>query len=261
MHDETFFTVAIVDDEPLARKRIRDLLRDHSELRIVAEAGTVREAVEVIEREHPDVLFLDVQLSDGTGFDVLGDLKEPFSGVTVFVTAYDQHAVRAFDVHAVDYLLKPLKAERFEQTIARAKEMLLAGGAGRMSRLTELLTGLRKETGVGSQPRRLAITLEDDRVILLQVAEIDWIESAGNYVRLHVGAASHLFRESLTALETRLDPGQFVRIHRSTIVNLDRVRELEPNAYGDYVVHLEGGARLGLSRRYRERISLLLGRL
>jgi len=238
------FTVAIVDDEPLARKRIRDLLREHADVRIVGESASVADAVDLLGREHPDIAFLDVQLGDGTGFDILTRLREPFSGIAIFITAYDQHAVRAFEVHATDYLLKPLRRDRFEQTLARARDTLVATAGAPAHR-----------------PRRLAVTVEGDRVVLLQVSDIDWIESAGNYVRLHIGSASHLFRESMAALERKLDPEVFVRIHRSAIVNLDRVRELEPNAYGDYILRLHTGAELALSRRYRDRISLLLGKL
>ncbi len=245
MRDPQLFTVAIVDDEPLARKRIRDLLREHAEMRIVGESASVSDAVELLAREHPDIAFLDVQLGDGTGFDILSKLREPFAGVAIFITAYDQHAVRAFEIDAIDYLLKPVRRERFEQTLARARDALVKTAAAPPEK----------------PPRRLAVTLEDERVVLLQVADIDWLESAGNYVRLHIGAASHLFRESMAALERKLDPEQFVRIHRSAIVNLDRVRELEPNAYGDYILRMQNGAELALSRRYRDRISLLLGKL
>jgi two-component system LytT family response regulator len=256
MQPSELFTTAIIDDEPLARKRIRHLLREHADLRIVGEAGSVSEAVELLDREHPDIVFLDAQLSDGSGFDVLSELREPFSGVAIFITAYDQHAVRAFEVHAVDYLLKPLRRERFEQMLARTREALLASTAIRQEKLSSLI----QESG-RSRPRRLAVTLEDERVVLLQVSDVDWVESAGNYVRLHIGEMKYLFRESMAALERKLDPEQFVRIHRSAIVNLDRVQELEPNAYGDYVLRLQNGLELSLSRRYRDRISLLLGKL
>ena len=257
MRDDPVFTVAIIEDEPLARKLVRDLMRDSHELRVVAESGSVLEAAELLDREHPDIIFLDVQLVDGTGFDVLAELHEPLSGILIFMTAYDRHAVQAFEVHAVDYLLKPVNRARFDTSVARAKELLLRDNTPPRTDVSTLI----QDAGARARPRRLAISLEDDRVILVNVTDVDSIESAGNYVRLHIGTTSYLFRETMSALERKLDPEQFVRVHRSAIVNLDRVKELERNAYGDYVLLLQTGATISLSRRYRDRISLLLGKL
>ena len=246
-------TTAIVDDEPLGRKLIRQLLRDIPDIRIVGEAATVGRAVQLLATERPDIVFLDVALPDGNAFDVLNGVGAAYTSVTIFVTAHDNHAVHAFDVDAADYLLKPIKRERFRQAVARARLMHEA----RHPSLA--LPEPRHEHH--ARPRRLAIADADDRLVLLPIDDIDWVEAARNYVRIRAGAAEHTFRESMTALESRLDPEQFVRIHRSFIVNVDRIAHLDPNAYGDYVVTLIGGARLPMSRRYRERIALLVGHL
>jgi two-component system, LytTR family, response regulator len=240
-------TTAIIDDEPLGRKLIRQLMRDEPDLRLIGEAGTVAKAVDLLASLRPDIVFLDVAFPDGDAFDVLRGVGPAYSSMTVFITAHDNHAVRAFEVDAADYLLKPIKRERFHQAVARAR----------------LLHEARYATlpAPATRPRRLAITDEDDRLTLLSVDDVDWIEAARNYVRIRAGGADHTFRESITALERRLDPQQFVRTHRSFIVNVDRIAHLEPNAYGDYVVTLRNGARLPMSRRYRERISLLIGHL
>ncbi|HWS70577.1 MAG TPA: LytTR family DNA-binding domain-containing protein, partial [Thermoanaerobaculia bacterium] len=249
-------TAVIVDDEPLGRKLVRQLMRDVPDFRLVGEAGSVDHATALLASTRPDVVFLDVALPDGDAFDVLERLGPSYSSVTIFVTAHDTHAVQAFDVDAADYLLKPIRRERFQKAVARARRIhesrSSAHGPGERTIPVSVST---------PRPRRLAVTDADDRLHLIAVEEIDSIEAARNYVQVHTGAAAHVFREGLTALERRLDPQQFVRVHRSFIVNIDRIVHLEPNGYGDYVITLRDGTRIPLSRRYRDRLSLLIGHL
>lgn len=248
--------VVVVDDEPLARARILELLEPHGDVTIVGEAGSGPEAVELIAGTAPDLAFLDVQMPELDGFGVLAALGPDRPPAVVFVTAYDRYALQAFEVHALDYLLKPFDRERFDAALDRVRAMRGRREAGepdrRLAALLEEVTGRRHLT-------RIAVR-HDGRVRLVRVAEVDWIEAASNYVRLHVGPQRYLLRETMSALETRLDPEQFVRIHRSTIVNLERVRELEPFFHGDWVVKLHDGRQLTLSRTYRERFEARLGR-
>jgi two-component system LytT family response regulator len=247
----------IVDDEPLARSRIRELLDTQPDIEVTGECGNGREAIAAIGADHPDLVYLDVQMPEITGFEVLEALERTEAPAVVFVTAFDQFAVRAFEVHALDYLLKPFDRERFLTSLRRAREAVRLRREGHLDeRLGALLTHL------GERQRYLQRLLvkNGSRSVLVQVGEIDWIESAGNYVRLHVGRERHLLRETMSALEERLDPERFVRIHRSTIVNLERVRELEPYFHGDYVLKLTDGTRLTLSRTYREHLQERLGR-
>jgi len=241
-------TVAIVDDEPLGRKRVRQLLAEHPDFHVIAEAGTAERAARILESERPDVAFLDIQLPDGDAFTLLAGIAERYSGHTIIVTAHAQHALLAFDARAVDYLVKPLERMRFGLAIDRVRELL---------ELERRPSGSEGKT----YPQRLAVSGGDGRLILVPVSRIDWIEAAGNYVRIHASDAHEMFRETLTSIEERLDGDLFIRVHRSAIVNIDRVRHLEPNAYGDYIVTLDDGTEVPLSRRYRERIALLLGRL
>jgi two-component system LytT family response regulator len=238
-------TVALIEDEPLARTRVRSLLEEIEDVRLVGEAATREEGVQLLLDERPDVALLDVQLPDGSGFELAESIPPESAPLLIFLTAFDQYALRAFDIAAVDYVLKPVRPERLHDAIARARELIRP----------------RPPVEGGPRPRRLAVTTEDDTVVLVNVGDIDYIEAAGNYVRLHWEGRHQLFRESIGALEERLDPEQFARVHRSVIVNLDRVERLEPNACGDYRVTLRGGAVVPLSRRYRDRIPLLVGRL
>ena len=246
----------IVDDEPLARERLRTLLARDAEIEVVGECANGEEAVGAIRREKPDLLFLDVQMPGLDGFEVLEAVPRDAMPVVVFVTAHDRHALRAFDVHAVGYLLKPFDEDRFRRAVDRAKGIVGAGRARDVDgRLLALLEGL------GAERRHLKrlVLQAPDRIFFLRVDEIDWIESAGNYVRLHVGPDAHLHRETMQALESRLDPEAFLRIHRSTIVNLDRVRDLKPLFHGGYVVTLKDGTELSSSRHYSERLRALFG--
>jgi two-component system, LytTR family, response regulator len=241
----------IVDDEPLARERLRTWLEAESDFELVAECGDGRQAVEVITREEPDLLFLDMQMPELNGLEVLEALGEDVPRAVIFVTAFDQFAVKAFEVHAVDYLLKPFARDRFHAALGRARDRIQRPSSGNLQReLAALMAGLR----TADKPViRLAVKAEG-RVLLLKTAEIDWIEAADNYVVLHVGAQSHVLRETLTALEGRLDPAKFLRISRSTIVNIDQIKELQPLFHGEHSVLLRSGAKLTLSRNYRDKL-------
>ena len=246
----------IVDDEPLARERVRTLLAGEADIELVGECGDGAEAVAAIERLTPDLLFLDVQMPEVDGFEVLEALPGPRLPAVIFITAYDRYALRAFDVHALDYLLKPFDRERFGLALDRARTELARPEAGVSvtRRVLELLESFRSER---RHAARLVVR-ESGRVFFLRAAEIDWIEAVGNYARLHVGPRSHLLRETMKALESRLDPEQFVRIHRSRIANVERIRQLESSRRGDYVVVLSDGTHLASGRGYTERLQRLI---
>jgi two-component system LytT family response regulator len=250
--------VVIVDDEPLARERLRTLLADEPEMNVVGEANDGRSAVNAIATLAPDLVFLDVQLPGSTGFEIIEQVGASRMPFVIFVTAYDRYALRAFDVHALDYLLKPFDRERFRQAIARVRQQLERRSSGDLEqRLIALVQDLKP-----AQPRVDRFVVKSGgRVFFVRNDEIDWIEAAGNYVKLHVGSDSHLFRETMNAVEARLDPDQFFRIHRSHIVNIERIRELQPWFNGEYVVFLKNGTRLTLSRGYREKLQDRVGRV
>ncbi len=235
--------VVIADDEPLARRTLRQLLRRAADTDVLAECRNGDEAIAAVQEHRPDLLFLDVQMPGLDGFDVLAALGRHAPAI-VFVTAYDHYAIRAFEVHAIDYLLKPFTDERFTSALERARELVTAGAARRQPALDRLAEAHRVHT------QRFMVR-SAGRVVFLKASEIDWIEAADYYARLHVGGQSHLIRESMTALEAALDPELFVRVHRGAIVNLDRVREMRPLFKGEHVVVLTGGTELRLSRSRR----------
>jgi len=237
----------IADDEPLARERLRHLLGEDPEIEIVAEASDGKACVKAVEKTDPDLLFLDVRMPGLDGFGVLASLRVPRLPVVVFVTAHDRYAVKAFEIHALDYLLKPFHRARFEETVRRAKAAVRRGAAEHLSRVFGWLEDSRPE---GRRVRRFLVKASG-RVLFVAAEEIDWIEAAGNYVRLHVGTASHLIRETLAGVEARLDPERFVRVHRSAIVNVERIRELEPMFRGEYSAVLRNGSRVAVSRGCR----------
>ena len=244
----------IVDDEPLARERLRTLLRDEPGIDLIGECADGKEAVSAIQEKNPELLFLDVQMPEMDGFAVLEAVGPERVPAVVFVTAYDRYALRAFDVHALDYLLKPFDRERFQKTLERARAQV--GERGKLGdRLLALLKDIKEEP---KHPVRFVIK-SAGRVFFLRADEINWVEAAGNYVQLHVGSATHLMRETMGGLEARLDPEKFVRIHRSAIVKVDRLKEMQPAFHGDYIVILQDGTRLNLSRSYREKLQALLG--
>ena len=249
----------IADDEAPARARLRHLLKQEPDFVLVEECANGRQAVESILREKPDLVLLDMQMPGLSGLEVCEALKKAGTmPLVIFVTAFDQYALKAFEVHAIDYLLKPFDRERFRETLRHARERLRrAPRAEADSRLAALLEQLRS----GAERTDRLVFKQDGRVVFLRTQSIDWIEADGNYVRLHAGSEAHYFRERLAALEAQLPAAQFMRISRSVIVNLDRIKELQPLFYGDYAVLLRDGSRLNLSRNYRARIqSLLAGR-
>jgi len=244
----------IVDDESLARERLWQLLQSEPDIEIIGECADGRAAVEAIREHSPDLLFLDVQMPELDGFGVLEAIGTERLPVIVFVTAHDKFALRAFDVHAVDYLLKPFDRERFQAALRRAVERVPQRDAGALDKkISALLAELRPPSPT---VERLAVK-SGGRVVLVKTEDIDWIEAADNYAELHTGRESHLLRETLSALEARLAPGKFIRISRSAIVNVDRVKELEPLFHGEYQITLFNGVKLTLSRGYRHKLPQL----
>jgi two-component system LytT family response regulator len=246
--------VLIVDDEPIARRGIRQQLRGEAGLEVIGEYGDGAAAIDAITGLAPDLVFLDIQMPEVGGFDVVEAIGVARMPAVVFVTAYDEHALRAFDVHAVDYVLKPIDRHRFRTAVERARRRL-ADTPGQLDRRIAAALG---ELGrpAHDYAKRLAIK-GDGRVILVDVDEVDRLEAAGNYVEVHGGARHHLVRETMASLEARLDPARFVRVSRSSIVNADRVRELQPMFNGDFVVVLRDGTKVAGSRRYRVAFDML----
>jgi two-component system LytT family response regulator len=240
-----------VDDEPLALEKLRMLLQRDPEIEIIGECKDGVRAISAIQQNAPDLLFLDIQMPGADGFEVLRKIGVDRIPAVVFVTAYDQHALRAFEFHALDYLLKPFAATRFQQALGRAKTQLQSGDDGEVSR--QILSLLDDLHAPEKHFKRLVVKT-GGRIMFLRVEEIDWIEASGNYVTLHVASASYLIRQTMNDLEASLNPQQFLRIHRSTIVNIDRVKELQPLFHGDFAMILQNGTRLTLSRNYRNRI-------
>ena len=247
----------VVDDEPVARERIVGLLQQEKDIELVGECADGQQAINAIQAQHPDLVFLDVQMPACDGFGVIESVGADRMPAVVFVTAYDEYALKAFEVHAIDYLLKPFGRDRFQQTLQHAREHLERRRAGDLGRrLLALVNDIKPET-----PRLERLVVKSGgRVFFLRTDEIDWIEAAGNYVRLHLTEDSHLFRETMNNMEARLDGRRFVRIHRSRIVNTDRIKELQPWFNGEYVVVLQNGTRLTLSRGYREKLQERLGK-
>jgi len=245
--------VMIVDDEPLACERIRMLLDGEPELEIVSECRNGNDALRAIEKLNPDLVFLDVQMPELTGFQVLDRLDPARMPVVIFVTAYDRYALKAFEVSALDYLLKPFDRERFRRALGRARDELDRRKAGSVNeKVLKLLSELQRSKKYVDK----LIVRAGGRVLFLRVDEIDWIEAAGNYVRLHTGKEEHLYRETMTKLEEQLNPDRFARIHRSTIVNIERIKELQPWFRGDYMILLRDNSKLILSKTYRGRLNL-----
>lgn len=260
----------IVDDERHAREGIRIRLKEFKEIEVVGECASGSEAVAVINELKPDLLFIDIQMPEMNGFEVLTRLTVDPTPIVVFVTAYDKYAVKAFEFHALDYLLKPIGEQRFRETLKIALSQLSKRNLDSYARNLREMVGdylsMSGETGeVESGPDtrrgyldRLAIKTKD-RISMLPVSDIDWIESADDYVYIHSDLNKHIVRQTLTFLESRIDPGKFVRIHRSTIVNVDRIKSLRPNEHGDFEVFMQTGERLKLSRSYRARFQKVIG--
>lgn len=247
----------IVDDEPPARNKLRALLTQEKDLEIVGEAKDGDEAVKRIGELKPDLVFLDVQMPELDGFGVLRALPADSVPAVIFVTAHDAFALKAFEVHAIDYLLKPFDRSRLAQALDHARQILQRRQSGRPdSQLVQLLAEL--ESQQSSRPLDRIAVKDAGRILLVKIKDVDWIQAADNYVELHAGKTTHLHRETLTALEARLSPDQFVRISRSVVVNIERIRELQPLFHGDYSVLLQDGTQLTLTRSYRSKLSQLL---
>ena len=255
MIESTHIRAVIADDEPPARRRLLDLLAGEPDIDVVAECRNGPEAIEAIRSHSPDLVFLDVQMPGADGFDVVAEVGAESLPAVIFVTAYDQYALRAFEVHALDYLLKPFDRDRFRLALDRARTRLRTGEAIR-SRLLALLAELDRPA-----PRHLErIPVKTNgRIVLIEIDDVDAFEAEGNYVRVIVGDRSHLIRESIGALEAKLDPARFLRIHRSTIIRLDRIAQLEPLFQGEYRITLRGGLQVRSSRRHRARLHAALG--
>jgi len=251
--------VLVVDDEPLARERLRTLLAEDPEIEIVGECADGRATVEAVRGLAPDLVFLDVQMPLLDGFDVVTEIGVDAMPPVIFVTAFDEYAIRAFDVHAHDYLLKPFDRARFERALKRAKEQLAVGGRGAAlaGQLRALLDAVRSGRDTANQDDRLVVRSRG-RITFVFTRELDWIEAAGNYARLHVGEETHLMRETMTGLADRLPADEFARVSRSTIVRVDRIRELKLLSHGEYTLVLRDGTRLKSSRGYADRLEKLL---
>ena len=249
-------TVVIVDDEPLARERIRTLLACEPDVEVTAECRNGPEAVAAVRSTRPNLMFLDIQMPEMDGFEVLAELESSQWPLVVFVTAYDQYALNAFEVHALDYLVKPFDPPRFRSALARAREQI----AGRATHeVSQRMLGLLEEL----ESRRRCITRfvvsSEGRIFFVKTRDVDSIEASGNYMKLYSGRDTHLIRETMADLEEKLDPTQFVRIHRSWIVNIDRIRELHAWFYGGYIVMLQSGQRIQVGRKYRDNVDRILG--
>ena len=255
--------VLIVDDEPLARRGIRARLAAADDAEVVGECAGGRQAVRAIRELAPDLVFLDVQMPGVDGFGVIEGVGAAEMPVVVFVTAYDQHAIHAFAAQALDYLLKPIDDERFARALERARRRIAEQREGALGRRLATVMGEPRASaappGREGQPVSRFLVKKGGRVILVPTDEVDWVEAAGDYVRLNAGREAHLLRETMSAMEEQLDPRRFVRIHRSTIVNVDRIRELLPHFNREYLVVLRDGTELKLSRGYRDRLDPILG--
>lgn len=255
MTAESRLRALIVDDEPLARKRLRDLLAAEPALEIIGEAGSGTEAVKLIRGERPDLVFLDIQMPGTDGFGVVREIAEDDPPLIVFVTAHDEHALKAFEVEAVDYVLKPVLEPRLKEAVRRAVERIRGGTRDTSRDLSRLLERLAQPAA--PQSARLPIK-RDGSVTFVRIEEIDWLEADGDYVRIHAGKATHVVRETITEALSKLPSGRFVRVHRSIVVNTERIREVQPWFKGDYVLILNDGTKLRTGRTYRTAVQALI---
>ncbi len=246
--------VLIVDDEPLARDRIRELLKHEPESEVIGEARNGCEAIDFINNHRPDLVFLDVQMPDMDGFEVLRRLSVEQMPVVIFITAFDQYATRAFDVHAIDYLTKPFDRERFAAALEHATTFM----KGAKDHDTGRIVAMLEELKAGRRYLERFAIKNNETVLFIRCEEVDSIEAEGNYVRLKLAHSSHLLRDTLNNIESQIDPRKFVRIHRRTIVNIDRIKELQTWARGEYRVVLQNGACYTLSRGYRQHFDELI---
>jgi len=247
----------VVDDEPIGRSRVVSLLGSEADIEIVGECASGQQALSAIQSLNPELLFLDIQMPELNGLELARRLKKVGTPAVVFVTAYDEYALRAFEVQALDYLLKPFSAERFRTALSHAREHL---AQRRLAPPADRQTSGGKIDGAGTGPRTHLMLKSNGRICFVRMADIDWCEAAGNYVRVHIGHQEHLVRDTMSHLESELDTAQFVRIHRSAIVNVDRIQEMHSSLNGEYIVLLKNGTRLTLSRGYRDSLQSRLGK-
>jgi two-component system, LytTR family, response regulator len=258
----------VVDDELLAHKALRAMLKDDPEMEVIAECRNGKEAVKAIREQSPDIVFLDIQMPEMDGFQVVEEIGVARMPVTVFVTAYDKHALRAFEAHALDYLLKPFDHDRFNTALQRAKTFVRQQKLGEINEsLFAVLKDLKpksdelpSETGkvAEKEPIDRVVIKSGGRIYFLKTEEIDWVEGTSNYLTLHSANGTHLIRETMGAFHAKLDPKKFLRIHRSTIVNIDRIKDITPLFKGEYIISLTTGKRLRSSRGYRHELRPLL---
>ncbi len=245
----------IVDDEPLPRERIRTLLVEHRNVEVIGECRDGQEAVNTILAERPELVFLDIQMPELDGFEVIRAISDEYLPAIVFVTAFDEYAIRAFEVNAIDYLLKPINAARFEKAVFRAIDRLTQSNAREPDRkFLDFVERIRAE----QQYTTRFVVRSGSKLSFVRASDVDWIDLADNYVRLHVSGREHLVRDTLKSVESQLNPEMFIRVHRSIIINLDRVESVEPYFHGEYVVTMKDGAKLTTSRSYSERLRTLL---
>lgn len=258
---ESYKTI-IIDDEVLARKRLNSLLATQPDFELIEECANGVEALEAINSLQPDLIFLDIQMPDLDGFGVVRQLSPDNLPLIIFVTAYDQYALKAFEVHAVDYLLKPFDDDRFHAALDHVRAQLNRPVESTVNQkifamLAEIQSGNQKNTS-GHYLKRIAVK-SAGTIHFVRSEEIEWIEAAGIYIKLHCGKRTHLMRQTMQQIESQLNPAHFLRIHRSTIINIDAVKSLHPHDHGEYIVRLVNGAELKLSRNYRDRLDILLG--
>jgi len=243
--------VLIVDDEPLARERVHHFLKQEPNITIIGESGNGIEAVAAIREKKPDLIFLDIQMPGMDGFEVLQHIESEHMPHIIFITAYDQYAIRAFEVHALDYLLKPFDQNRFKRALQLAGEYIQLQKNGDFKyRIKELIQEIGSEK---KYPERFIIKSEG-RIYFIRTDEVNWIESAANYVSLHVGREVHLMRGTMSAMEEKLDPDKFIRVNRAAIVNIEFIREIQPFFNGEYIINLKDDSQITLSRKYREKL-------
>lgn len=245
----------IVDDERLGRQKVRTMLAAHPDIELIAECRNGAEAVETIRAERPQLVFLDVQMPGLDGFDVLREVGPESIPSVIFVTAHDQYAVKAFEVHAIDYLLKPFDRRRFEVSLERARRELQQGDHHACA---EKIAALIRDLSESHPHADRLMVRGDGRIFFIRTDDIDWIEGADNYARLHVKRDSHLIRETLGSLEARLDPRKFIRVHRSAIVNVDRIGEIKTLFHGEQTIVLRDGTEIAFGRKFRGRLEGIL---
>ncbi|MGZ7041201.1 MAG: LytR/AlgR family response regulator transcription factor [Thermoanaerobaculia bacterium] len=251
----TSIRALIVDDEPLSRQRIRDLLAVHHDVAVIGEAEDGASAIEAMERLKPDVVFLDVQMPGLNGFEVLDDVNADALPTIVFATAFDRYAVEAFRRHAIDYLLKPIEAERLAETVQRLRDKSACTDPAWLRQVREIAGEIS-----GSRYRARLVVKTRERIFFVNTADVHWFEASANYVRLHVQGREHVVRTTMYRLETELDPAMFIRIHRSIIINVAHIAEIQPFFGGGYVALLKSGARVTVQRQYRSRLMQALER-